>query len=184
MLDWHLGMLERPDGRPLRGLGVANVLSLVRAGVVPLFPALPPAGLGTLLLAAGAIDVLDGYLARRRDECTRLGVWLDPAVDGFVLSVAAVAAARQDRLSPWLALLVVVRYVLPWLGAGVAYFVEATAPSRDAYVSGRVPGVVLILGLCGAAFELRGAELLVGAGVVGGLATFTATVGRSLRSRS
>ncbi len=183
MLDWHLGMLERPDGRPLGGLGIANLLSLVRASVVPVLPALPPLALGTVILAASATDVADGYLARRRDECTRLGVWLDAAVDGFMVTVAAVAAARHDRLPAWLAVLVVARYLLPWLVIGTAYFANATAPSRSGYVSGRVPGVVLVIGLSGAAFALPGAEVLVVAGVVGGLATFGATVGRSLRSR-
>ncbi len=183
MLDWHLGMLERPDGRPLRRLGVANVLSLVRASVVPVLPALPPLALGTVLLMASATDVADGYLARRRDECTRLGVWLDAAVDGFVLTVAAVAVARHDRLAPWLAAVVVVRYLLPWVVIAAAYFAKAAAPSGYGYVSGRVPGIVLVIGLSGAAFALPGAELLVVAGVAGGLATFAATVARSLRSR-
>lgn len=183
LLDWHLGMLERPDGRRLSGLGVANVLTLIRAAVVPVLPALPPASLGALLVAAGATDVADGYLARRRDECTRLGVWLDGVTDGFVLTVAAVAAARHDRVSPWAAVLVGTRYVLPWVVVAAAYFVHATAPSRHGYVSGRIPGVVLFAGVSGAAFGVPGGEVLVVAGAIGGLATFTATVVRSVRSR-
>jgi hypothetical protein len=35
MLDWHLGMLERADGTPIDGLGVANVLDVCRVAAVP-----------------------------------------------------------------------------------------------------------------------------------------------------
>jgi hypothetical protein len=38
MLDWHLGLLERPDGTPLASLGPANALTLLRLAVVPALP--------------------------------------------------------------------------------------------------------------------------------------------------
>ncbi len=125
ILDWHLGMLERPDGRPLHGLGVANRLSLARAGVVRLLAVLPPIAFAAVLLGAAASDVLDGWLARRLDQVSRLGLWLDGSVDGFILTVAAAAAARSHLLSGWAAAAVLARYLLPWLVVSVAYFVRA-----------------------------------------------------------
>ena len=64
MFDWHLGMLERPDGRRLDRLGLANVLTLARFWLVPLLPVLAPTGLGIALLVAVALDVVDGPIAR------------------------------------------------------------------------------------------------------------------------
>jgi phosphatidylglycerophosphate synthase len=174
MLDWHLGMLERPDGRPLGRLGVANGLSLLRAGVAPALLLVPPAAAGALLLVAGASDAADGPLARRRGEVTRLGIWLDGAVDTFVLGAAALAAP----LPGWVGALVLVRYGIPWVAVAAAYFVRAEAPGRGHAVSGRIPGLVLFAGLAFALFGLPGGAWLVAAGALGGLATFALSVAR------
>jgi phosphatidylglycerophosphate synthase len=179
MLDWHLGMLERPDGRPLHGLGVANRLSLVRAGVVPLLAVLPPIALAALLLGAGAGDVLDGRLARRLDQVSRLGLWLDGSVDGFVLTVAAAAAARSHLLPAWAAAAVVARYLLPWIVVAIAYFARAEAPPSDGYLRGRLPGILVIGGIALAALRVPAASLIVVAGAGGGIFTVAVSIARA-----
>lgn len=184
MLDWHLGMLERLDGRPLEGLGPANVLSLVRSVSVPLLIVVPPIALAFILLAGGMTDVLDGRIARRRDEVTRLGLWLDPAVDALVLAVAAGVLADRDRLSPWVAALVIARYLLPWTVVTAAYFARAEAPSRTGYVSGRAAGVLVLVGLALAGLRFPAGSPVVVIGAAGGLFAFTLTVARTLRTRS
>ncbi len=187
MVDWHLGMLERTDGSAMAGLGVANTLTLVRAAVIPLLPVLAPTELGLSVLAAGLTDVADGVAARMRAQVSRLGAWLDGAVDGILLSVAAVAAADRALLPVWAAALIVGRYLAPWLGIAGVYFVSGQAPRRGEYVSGRAPGVVLLVGLALAAFGVPGAELVATAGALGGLAAFGATIvlgaNRSRRAR-
>jgi phosphatidylglycerophosphate synthase len=180
MLDWHLGMLERPNGRPLNGLGVPNLLSLLRAGVVPLLLFVPPHTLAVLLFAAGGSDVVDGWVARRFDRVSRLGRWLDPVVDGFVLGVAALAAARSQLLPVWVAALVAARYVLPWIVVALVYFSRAETPDRGAYVSGRLPGTVVIIGLGLAALHLPAAVPVVVVGSCAGLLTFMLTIARAL----
>src|SRR5262249_13331820 len=147
MLVWHLGMLERLDGRPLRGLGAPNVLTLARAAVVPLLLVVPATALAVLLLAAAASDVLDGPLARRLDQASRLGLLFDPAVDSFVIGAAAVAEARSQLLPVWAAALVVARWLLPWIGVAAAYFARARAPERAVNASGQVAGTLLVAGL-------------------------------------
>ncbi len=178
MADWHLGMLERPDGRRLPGLGVANTLTLLRAAAVPLLPALAPAALGLAVLATGLTDVADGWLARARAEASRFGAWLDGAVDGVLLSMAAVAAADDALLPGWVAALVLGRYLAPGLVIAGVYFASARAPSREGYVSGRAPGVVVVVGLALAALGVPEAAFAAAAGALGGLATFAATMVR------
>lgn len=176
MADWHLGMLERPYGSRLSGLGVANTVTLVRAAAIPLLPALAPVALGLVLIGAGISDVVDGFLARARAETSRLGAWTDGAVDALLLAVAAVAAATHGLLPIWVVVLIVGRSVAPWLVIGGVYFATARAPRRGRYVSGRAPGAVLVAGLALAAFDLPGATPVAAAGALGGLATFAATV--------
>jgi cardiolipin synthase len=181
MADWHLGMLERRDGSRLSGLGVANTVTLLRAGAIPLLPALGPTELGLALVGAGLSDVLDGFLARARSETSRLGAWADGAVDALLLAVAAVVATAHDLLPAWIAVLIVSRYVAPWLVIGGVYFASARAPRRDGYVSGRAPGAVLLVGLALAAFGVPGAAVVAAVGAVGGVTTFGATVVLSAR---
>jgi cardiolipin synthase len=176
MTDWHLGMLERPDGSRLPGLGVANMLTLLRAGAIPLLPALTPAGLALAVLGAGLGDVADGFLARARRETSRFGAWVDGAADGLLLSVAAVAAADQGRVPGWVAALVVSRYLAPWLAIAGVYLATTRAPLRESHVSGRAPGTVVVVGLALAGFGVPGADFVAAVGAVGGLATFAATI--------
>lgn len=179
----HLGMLERADGRRLQGLGVANIVTLTRAGLVPALPALSPSALAVTLLVAGASDVLDGWWARRRDEVTRLGFWLDGTVDTLVLGVGIVAAARVGLVPSWVAVLVVVRYAFPWLAITGLYFVRTQAPPRDGPVPGRIPGVALVLGVALAALDAPGGLELAAAGAIGGLIVLCATIVRSTQRR-
>ena len=181
MLDWHLGMLEDERGRPLRRLGLPNLLSLARASVVPVLPLAAPALLATILIPAGLTDAVDGRLARRRGEVTRLGRWLDGGVDSIVLSAASVGAARHHLLPWWAAALVLVRHGLQALAVAFAYLGRAQSPSRAAPVTARAPGLVLFAGLALATLELPLAVPLVTVGALGGLAALALTVARAPR---
>ena len=44
-------------------------------------------------------DILDGYIARKRDEVTRLGVYLDPFADKLVLMISCIMLS-SDSLWP------------------------------------------------------------------------------------
>lgn len=178
MVDWHLGMLEDESGEPLRRLGLANLLSLARAAVVPLLPVAAPALLAAIVIPAGATDAIDGSLARARGEETRLGAWLDRGADALLLPAAAVGAARHDLLPWWTAALVLARPSLQALGVALAYFVRAQSP-RHVSVAGRVPGLVLFAGLALASLQLPLAAPLVSVGALGGLAALTLTVVRA-----
>jgi phosphatidylglycerophosphate synthase len=180
MLGWHLGMLEDDRGQPLRRLGLPNLLSLARAAVVPVLLVASPALLAAILIPAGLADAIDGPLARRRGEETRLGRWLDGTVDVLVLSAAAVGAARHDLLPWWAAALVLGRHGLQALAVALAYFV-GVQPRRAASVSARAPGLVLFAGLALATLELPLAWPLVSVGALGGLAALALTVVRAPR---
>ena len=54
-------------------------------------------GPGLVLVAAGASDALDGWLARRLDCVTELGAALDPVADKVVVAAALVLLAGDGR---------------------------------------------------------------------------------------
>ncbi len=82
---------------------IPNILTWIRIAAIPLIVLLfyapfhwadPAAGL--LFAAAGITDSLDGYLARRLNQTSRLGAFLDPVADKLVVAVALVLILSKD----------------------------------------------------------------------------------------
>jgi CDP-diacylglycerol---glycerol-3-phosphate 3-phosphatidyltransferase len=74
-----------------------NTLTWLRIAAIPLIVVLyylpypwSDAAAGILFAAAGITDSLDGYLARRLGQTSRLGAFLDPVADKLVVAVALV----------------------------------------------------------------------------------------------
>lgn len=117
-------MGSETDGRDAPGAAeisdrivtVPNILSSVRLLLVPVFFALLLAGLDVeallVLVASAVTDFLDGYLARRLRQVTRLGQVLDPAADRLYIVAAVVALAMRGTIPWWLVALIVGRDLL------------------------------------------------------------------------
>ncbi len=82
---------------------IPNILTWIRIAAIPLIVVLfyapyhwadPAAGL--LFAAAGITDSLDGWLARRLNQTSRLGAFLDPVADKLVVAVALVLLLSKD----------------------------------------------------------------------------------------
>jgi CDP-diacylglycerol--glycerol-3-phosphate 3-phosphatidyltransferase len=82
---------------------IPNILTWIRIAAIPLIVVLfyapyhwadPAAGL--LFAAAGITDSLDGYLARRLNQTSRLGAFLDPVADKLIVAVALVLLLSKD----------------------------------------------------------------------------------------
>ena len=89
-----------------RLLTIPNVLSLLRLLGVPYFFWLivgPHSdGLALIVLfASGATDWLDGYLARRLNQFSRLGELLDPLADRLYILAALAALFIRDLIPVW-----------------------------------------------------------------------------------
>src|ERR1700728_3500990 len=82
---------------------VPNTLTWIRIAAIPLivllflmpYPWADPAA-GLLFAAAGITDSLDGYLARRLGQTSRLGAFLDPVADKLIVAVALVLLVSKD----------------------------------------------------------------------------------------
>jgi CDP-diacylglycerol--glycerol-3-phosphate 3-phosphatidyltransferase len=82
---------------------VPNILTWIRIAAIPLIIVLfyapyhwsDPAAV-LLFAAAGITDSLDGYLARRLNQTSRLGAFLDPVADKLVVAVALVLLLSKD----------------------------------------------------------------------------------------
>ncbi|GAA2231765.1 CDP-alcohol phosphatidyltransferase family protein [Promicromonospora sukumoe] len=99
-----------------RVLTVPNVISMVRLALVPVFAVLIVVGedgWALLVLAvSGVSDWLDGVLARRLNQVTRLGQMLDPFADRLFIFVTLIGLAWREVVPLWLVLAIVARDVL------------------------------------------------------------------------
>jgi len=97
-------------------VNVPNLLSFLRILLVPVFLWLL---LDQLFLAAiavlafaGLTDFLDGFLARKLNQTTKLGKMLDPVADRLYIFATLLALSATGYVPWWLAGLVILRDVL------------------------------------------------------------------------
>ncbi|HYK25987.1 MAG TPA: CDP-diacylglycerol--glycerol-3-phosphate 3-phosphatidyltransferase [Steroidobacteraceae bacterium] len=99
--------METSASRPARAVALwnwPNILTWVRIAAIPLVviafylpvPWADPAA-GLIFAAAGITDSLDGYLARRLGQTTRLGAFLDPVADKLIVATALVLLVSRDH---------------------------------------------------------------------------------------
>jgi cardiolipin synthase (CMP-forming) len=128
LLLLNSGFLQRLDGQPLARLGLANLLTVVRASFLPLLLYLLWLGLWTAALAVyvvlGLTDVVDGAVARRRHEESRLGFILDPFVDVLFHLGVLLTLAEAEVISWLTGALVAGRYLLLLGGCGVLFLAK------------------------------------------------------------
>ncbi len=103
-------------------LTIPNAISFARLLLVPVFLWLllgldNAAGAGWLLGFIGATDWVDGYLARRLDQVSELGKFLDPLADRLAVASALVGGLISGDLPAWFAIALIVREGLIAVGA-------------------------------------------------------------------
>ena len=113
-------MARQPDGaRTSQVWTIPNIISMVRLAGVPLFLWLvigPEADIWALvvLMISGFTDWLDGYLARRLNQMSRLGEILDPVADRLYILAAVIGLLYRDIIPLWVAVLLPARDLFLW----------------------------------------------------------------------
>jgi len=96
-----------------RVLTVPNAISAARLVMVPVFAVLlarrQDVAALVVLAVSGASDWLDGVLARRLGQVSRLGQLLDPVADRLFIVVTIIALAWRDVVPVWLVVVLLAR---------------------------------------------------------------------------
>ncbi|MCW2800974.1 MAG: CDP-diacylglycerol--glycerol-3-phosphate 3-phosphatidyltransferase [Aeromicrobium sp.] len=99
-----------------RILTIPNLLSFVRLLLVPVFLWLvlgPKHDVLALvvLMVSGITDYLDGKLARRLNQASKIGAILDPVADRFFILAVVIGLGYRDIIPWWLAVILPLRDV-------------------------------------------------------------------------
>ena len=111
-------MPEARKSRFLNGevVNIPNLLSFLRIALVPVFLWVLLNEMFVwailILMAAGITDFLDGYMARKLNQMTKLGKVLDPVADRLYIFSTLLALSVTGNIPWWLAALVIARDVL------------------------------------------------------------------------
>jgi cardiolipin synthase len=128
---FDVGAKAGPEVVRDRVFTVANVLSFVRLLALPVVYLDLVSGRWlrafVLLVVFSLTDWLDGYLARRLDQVTRLGKLLDPISDRLLFVVIGVGFVVADLLPLWAVLLLLVRDVVV-IGTGLVLLSRGRRP--------------------------------------------------------
>lgn len=97
-------------------MNLPNQLTLLRILMVPVLLAVISLRLplgdyiaAAVFVLAAITDGLDGYMARKKKLVTSLGKLLDPLADKLLISAALIALVELDRLSGWVAVVIIGR---------------------------------------------------------------------------
>jgi CDP-diacylglycerol--glycerol-3-phosphate 3-phosphatidyltransferase len=95
-------------------MNLPNGLTLMRIFLVPLLVAVLLTKYNVLIaaaifLAASLTDLLDGYLARKREQVTTLGILLDPVADKLLISSAFISLVQLQVVPAWMVVIIIGR---------------------------------------------------------------------------
>ncbi len=98
-----------------------------------------------LLMVAAITDLLDGYLARRMNQVSRLGIILDPLTDKILVAALVIMLIFFRDLPLWLAIVIVGRDLL--ISAGAMALFKRNSVVIPAKITGKytLAAIVLLL---------------------------------------
>lgn len=105
-------------------MNIPNALTIIRLLLIPGFAYyfFSPMKYGVriavvIFVIAGLTDILDGFIARRYNLITRLGIVLDPLADKLMLLTVLISITIKNQIPFWIIVVVAAKETLLMLGA-------------------------------------------------------------------
>ncbi|NLB88773.1 MAG: CDP-diacylglycerol--glycerol-3-phosphate 3-phosphatidyltransferase [Syntrophomonadaceae bacterium] len=97
-------------------MNLPNILTIFRIILIPIFVIIllvkiPYGDLiaAIIFIVAALTDSLDGYLARKWKQVTKLGIILDPLADKMLITAALISLVEFGRIPGWIAVVILAR---------------------------------------------------------------------------
>ena len=117
---------------------VPNQITFLRLGFLPFFLILVSyeryRWALLVLVVAGLSDGIDGLLARKLNQRSALGAYLDPIADKLLLSSSFVVLAMEKKIFWWLTIMVISRDALLLIVAAVIILISGYRPFPPSFL--------------------------------------------------
>lgn len=102
-------------------MNLANKITIVRLLLVPIYMLFASNAIFigskpnsiyvaiAIFLIASITDKLDGYIARRYKQITKLGIFLDPLADKLLVTAALICLVQSHKVAVWIAFIIIGR---------------------------------------------------------------------------
>ena len=153
-------------------MNLPNALTILRIFLVPLLVVVLLTGqpnnvlFGThitfvvwgvlILLVAAATDWADGFLARRREQETTLGILLDPIADKLLISAAFISLVQMGQVPAWMVVIIIGR---EFTVLGLRTIASAQGFTIQASTLGKTKMVLQVLAACAVILGAKHASL-------------------------
>ncbi len=158
-------------------MNTANKITLVRIAMIPLFmiamlSGLPYSSIIALVIfaIAGITDRIDGYVARKYNQVTNFGKFIDPLADKLLVTAALIILVEWGQIPSWAAVIIIAR---EFMVQGLRLIALEEGVVVAAGTSGKVKTVVSIVALCFMLTDFHNYELIRGYLTVDGLAVIS-----------
>ncbi|WP_432664996.1 CDP-diacylglycerol--glycerol-3-phosphate 3-phosphatidyltransferase [Wukongibacter baidiensis] len=136
-------------------MNLANKITIARILLVPVFMvfllAKVPYGVtiaSIIFIVAALTDSLDGYIARSRNQVTKLGKFMDPLADKLLVTAALVSLVQMDKLAAWVVVVIISRELVVSVFRAVAAsegIVIAASPWGKGKTISQIVAIVTLL---------------------------------------
>ncbi len=145
-------------------MNLPNSLTLTRIFLIPLLVVvlltefegqlvlgIPKELVGAVIVGLAALtDLLDGYLARRRQQVTMLGQLMDPLADKLLVTAALVSLVQMGLAAAWVVAIILGRELGVTVLRSIAYsrgLTIAASPLGKFKMASQVVAIILLLTL-------------------------------------
>lgn len=128
---------------------IPNLISMIRLAMVPFIVWTLLDGQSMLafilFVVVGISDGVDGFIARKFNQQSELGAYLDPLADKTLLMTMFVALGYLEAIPLWLVIIVLTRDVLILAGVMVAFVLGDPIEIKPLFVSKANTAVQIVL---------------------------------------
>ena len=98
-------------------MNVPNTLTIIRVLLIPFFVAFMLCNITAydnyialaIFIVASLTDTLDGYLARKNNQVTNFGKFMDPLADKLLVCSAMICLIEMNKLDAWIVIVIISR---------------------------------------------------------------------------
>lgn len=147
-------------------MNTPNKITLLRVLMIPIFmiamlSSFSYSNVAALIIfvLASITDGIDGYVARKNNQVTSFGKFMDPLADKLLVTSAMLIFIQWGQMPSWAAMIIIAR---EFAVTGLRLIAVAEGQVIAAGMSGKIKTVVSIVGICFMLTPLHSYELLGG----------------------